>query len=923
MDDAQREPEHADRTEPPRDEPASGVTDAPDTAEETTGDSAVDATGVIAEDEPSRAPEPEPVRTATAEFRVPGPTEPDAAPAATRGGPDEPSAARAAALTRPDISVRPSATPTVRDIPLPAKAEPEPGGEDESAGGAAEDAEPDAESRAVEEQATEEQAVAEQAAEARPAEEAAEVPPVSAAPERPAGAAGRWEATPLAPSAPAAEYEDEDATEPGAQVEPPPDEPADAEGVPSPAEAGQAPPEPAEPQESEPEHTAPDLDQWEQMLAESRAPGPEQASASAGAWTAEPVQERDVPAEQASPEHDLPAPTGSWESEPEPAPRREGPWEAALPQAPPEQVAPHPEPPVQAGPWEAALPQAPPQQTPREQVAPRHEPQAPAGPWEAALPQAPPQQTRREQVAPRHEPQAPAGPWEAALPEAPPQQTPPEQAAPRHEPQAPAGPWEAALPQALAPGRSAPPQGEQRAPAGPWEAAAPHADEWAGTEAPGHPGTRSSGQWTVPWEGQAGAPPARPATPAPPRAGAGAHRPRGKRRRGLISVLVVLVLVVGAVVAQFVRPVPDPAVKLTIGTSAHKFPGAAPTLPWPAQGQSVVTVDGLGTMGASGGSAPTPTASVAKVMTAYVYLRDHPLRAGEPGPVLTVSPQAAAQIPARRKRGESLLGVTAGQRLPQRKFLEALMIISANDVAHELARWDVGNEPAFVAKMNATARSLGMTNTTYTDPSGYDSGTVSTAADQVKLLRAAMDVPAFAEIVNNRAYVPEGGGAARPGGNILLGQYGVVGGKTGYTDAAGGNFVFAARKRVAGVPTLIVGAVMGQRSTSAMAAVTAGGQLVAAAESSLTAVTLARAGARVGRVDDGLGGGAPLRAASNVTVVGWPGLTVPVGVEGDPPRTGGRGDRAGAVTTGAGKVPLELDGTLGGPSPLKRLTRLG
>ncbi|MFI0479515.1 D-alanyl-D-alanine carboxypeptidase family protein [Actinomadura sp. 9N215] len=429
----------------------------------------------------------------------------------------------------------------------------------------------------------------------------------------------------------------------------------------------------------------------------------------------------------------------------------------------------------------------------------------------------------------------------------------------------------------------------------------------------------------MPWDGPPPATPAPPpAPPAPPAAEAvaetGAEPKRG--RRWPVVVAAALVLVVGIVVGQLVRPVPEPSVELAMASS-HAFPGQAPSLPWPSAGQSVVQVDGLGTMGSSGGSAPIPTASVAKVMTAYAYLRDHPLKPGEAGPVLTVSPQAAAQIPDRRKRGESLLGVTANQRLTQRKALEALLIISANDVAHELARWDAGNEQAFVAKMNAAAAELGMTSTRYTDPSGYHAGTVSTAADQVKLLRAAMNVPAFAEIVNNRAYVPDvGGGEAREGGNFLLGQYGVVGGKTGYTDAAGGNYVFAARKDVAGVNTLIIGAVMGQKSPTAAGAVNAAGQLVMAAETALTTATLAPKGARVARVDDGLGGKTPLRAASPVTVVGWAGLTVPVGVQGDPPRQGDNGSRVAAVTAGAARVPLELGRTLNEPSIVKRLTRL-
>ena len=54
---------------------------------------------------------------------------------------------------------------------------------------------------------------------------------------------------------------------------------------------------------------------------------------------------------------------------------------------------------------------------------------------------------------------------------------------------------------------------------------------------------------------------------------------------------------------------------------------------------------------------------------------------------------------------------------------------SANDIAYSLAVWDAGSEPAFVAKMNALAESLGAHHTHYVDASGYDPHSVSTAAD--------------------------------------------------------------------------------------------------------------------------------------------------------------------------------------------------
>ena len=61
--------------------------------------------------------------------------------------------------------------------------------------------------------------------------------------------------------------------------------------------------------------------------------------------------------------------------------------------------------------------------------------------------------------------------------------------------------------------------------------------------------------------------------------------------------------------------------------------------------------------------------------------------------------------------------------------------------------------------MNRTAGELGMKDTHYTDPSGFDPTTVSTAADQVKLFTAAMRDPAFVEVAGVRTYAAPGGDA--------------------------------------------------------------------------------------------------------------------------------------------------------------------
>jgi D-alanyl-D-alanine carboxypeptidase (penicillin-binding protein 5/6) len=212
-----------------------------------------------------------------------------------------------------------------------------------------------------------------------------------------------------------------------------------------------------------------------------------------------------------------------------------------------------------------------------------------------------------------------------------------------------------------------------------------------------------------------------------------------------------------------------------------------------------------------------PIASVAKVMTAYLVLRDHPLQPGEDGPAITLTDADVADTDRRRRQGESVVSVAAGEQLTELQALQALLLPSANNVAAVLARWDAGSEDRFVARMNATARSLGMTRTRYTDPSGYEDSTVSSAADQVRLVERAMRLPVFARIVATpSATLPVAGTVHNT--NALLGYAGFVGVKTGSTDAAGGCFAFRAVRWIDGKRATITGVVLGQPGHDRIAA---------------------------------------------------------------------------------------------------------
>jgi serine-type D-Ala-D-Ala carboxypeptidase (penicillin-binding protein 5/6) len=109
--------------------------------------------------------------------------------------------------------------------------------------------------------------------------------------------------------------------------------------------------------------------------------------------------------------------------------------------------------------------------------------------------------------------------------------------------------------------------------------------------------------------------------------------------------------------------------------------------------------------------------------------------------------------------------------------------------------------------MNVEARALGMGHTTYTDPSGFDPSTVSTAADQLRVFEQAMRLPAFRQIVSMAsATLPVAGTVTNFNPLITAGYVG----KTGSDSAAGGCLAFSTRVTVGGRRESATGVVMGQ-----------------------------------------------------------------------------------------------------------------
>ena len=172
-----------------------------------------------------------------------------------------------------------------------------------------------------------------------------------------------------------------------------------------------------------------------------------------------------------------------------------------------------------------------------------------------------------------------------------------------------------------------------------------------------------------------------------------------------------------------------------------------------------------------------PIASLTKLMTAYIILEEE-----DPNTIVTISPNAASTI-------GSSMGLYSGEQMTIRNLLYGLLIESGNDAAVALAEFNAGSESAFVEKMNAKAASLGLYNTNYVNTTGLDSNIAYSSARDLALLSAYLVTnPTLREIVRLESVdVASVDNLTHhlTNTNILLGEYGIIGLKTGKTPAAG------------------------------------------------------------------------------------------------------------------------------------------
>jgi D-alanyl-D-alanine carboxypeptidase (penicillin-binding protein 5/6) len=221
---------------------------------------------------------------------------------------------------------------------------------------------------------------------------------------------------------------------------------------------------------------------------------------------------------------------------------------------------------------------------------------------------------------------------------------------------------------------------------------------------------------------------------------------------------------------------------------------------------AAIVVDGRDgdVMFAKNASERQSIASTTKLMTALLTLDG-----ARPREVFTAADYGAAPV-------ESQIGLRPGERMTVRDLFVALLLESANDAAATLAEGVSGSVDEFVADMNARAAELGLEDTSYENPIGFDDPlNFSTPADLATLTRELLRRPRFARVVDMPEAELESGSRPRmiDNRNTLVATHPFVTGvKTGHTLGAGYVLIGSAKARGG---ARVISVVMGEPSEAA------------------------------------------------------------------------------------------------------------
>ncbi|WP_460568509.1 D-alanyl-D-alanine carboxypeptidase family protein [Humibacter soli] len=377
------------------------------------------------------------------------------------------------------------------------------------------------------------------------------------------------------------------------------------------------------------------------------------------------------------------------------------------------------------------------------------------------------------------------------------------------------------------------------------------------------------------------------------------RRRRFRRRR--IVVFGALAMVMAAAVyigLSAIAPLPA-AAEAASGSSTITPAAVQPAFPSWGGSTAVGLVGQSGLLVQNGSTQSAPIASMTKTITALVLLDKHPITAGSEGPTITFTQADVDILQQVWDEDGSWAPVQAGEQLTEKQALTAMLLPSANNYAISLANWGFGSVPAFLTAANSWLSAHGFSGTHLTDPDGLDPGSVSTPADLVGIGKLVIANPVLSTIVDTPSATLPGAGTVN-NSNALLGQDGIDGIKTGWTDQAGHCLMFAASVTVQGHKLQLVGVVTGAPEYSNLwQAVPA---LLKSVENGFHDVKVGTASTDYGTYQSVWGDSAKLKSERAGSIFVFSNTPIKVTVRSAPVKLANPGDDVGTVTySGAGQ----------------------
>lgn len=393
-----------------------------------------------------------------------------------------------------------------------------------------------------------------------------------------------------------------------------------------------------------------------------------------------------------------------------------------------------------------------------------------------------------------------------------------------------------------------------------------------------------------------------------------------------VGWFVLVVLVAGVTIGVLYRYHRAPlAVSPTLSSVTTEVLPAQP-LAWPSYGQAAVATKEYGVVATNGTTAPQPTASTAKLITALAVMDKRPF-SDKRGETIMFTPADVALYQAYVSGRGSVTPVTAGLEWTQYQALQAILLDSANNVSDSLAIWAFGSLEQYREYAQAMVEGFGLTQTTIgLDASGYSATTTSTAHDLALLAAKVLAEPTLRSIVGQSQATLPGAGAIT-NTNYLLTNHDIIGMKTGYIPEAGGVFVLAGRQASDEHTHEIITVVMGAPGGASRVAQDAAYELYQSAKANFAYRVVVTKGQQVGTYHPAWSGAEiPLLASENVGMFVWGGTQPEIRVSAEDALPG-KGGTIGTVVARIGSwstsVPLVINEPPAEPSWWWRVVQRG